>query len=147
MREPEMPRDAEPLDDVERLLARLEPIGPPPDRAARVLARTSRRARIRWGVSVVLATLAGVGAAALAAVSGYLTGQELVQSGAYALVQLALEDWEFVTSAPQDYFLALAEAVPWLGLLATAACVLAAYAVVRPLARAPQLFPASGGPV
>jgi ABC-type spermidine/putrescine transport system permease subunit I len=141
MREPEPPRAAEPLDDVERLLTRLAPVPPPPDLAARVLARTSRRARVRWGLWVALAALAGFGAAALAAVSGYLTGQEFVHSGAYALIQLGLEDGEFVTSAPQDYFLALAETVPWLGLLATAACVLAAYAVARPLARAPELFP------
>src|SRR3954470_24462544 len=88
------PRHGEPVDDVERLLARLEPLPPPPDLAARVLARTSRRAQVRWSLWVMLAALAGLAAAALAAVSGYLTGQELVQSGAYALVQLALEDWE-----------------------------------------------------
>src|SRR5919202_2522609 len=103
MREQNARYDAEPVDDVERLLARLEPVPPPPDLATRVLARTSRRARVRWGLWVTLAALAGLGAAALAAVSGYLTGQEFVQSGAYALVQLALEDGEFVTSAPQDY--------------------------------------------
>jgi hypothetical protein len=144
MRESDAPSGAEPLDDVERLLARLAPLPPPPDLAARVLARTSRRAGLRWGLWVTLAALAGLVAAALAAVSGYLTGQELVQSGAYALIQLALEDGDLVAAAPQDYLLALAETVPWLGLLATAACVLAAYAVARPLARAPRLFPTIG---
>jgi ABC-type spermidine/putrescine transport system permease subunit I len=143
MREPAPPPGAEPLDDVERLLVRLQPAAPPPDLAARVLARPSRRARVRWGLWVTLAALAGLVAAALAAVSGYLTGQEFVQSGAYALILLALEDWELVADAPQDYLLALAEAIPWLGLLATAACVLAAYAVARPLARAPRLFPSA----
>jgi hypothetical protein len=144
MREPEAPPGAEPLDDIERLLVRLDPIPPPPDLAARVLARTSRRARVRWGLWVTLAALAGLSAATLAAVSGYLTGQEFVQSGAYALFQLALEDGDLVAAAPQDYLLALAETIPWLGLLATAACVLAAYAVVRPLACAPRLYAATG---
>jgi ABC-type spermidine/putrescine transport system permease subunit I len=96
---------------------------------------------MRWGVWVTLAALAGLGTAMLAAVSGYLTGREFVQSGTYALIQLALEDWELVADAPQDYLLALAETVPWLGLLATTACVLAAYAVARPFTRAPQRFP------
>ena len=65
---------------------------------ARVLARTSRRARLRWGLWVTLAALAGLAAATLAAVSGYLTGQELVQSGAYALIQLAFEDRDLVAA-------------------------------------------------
>ncbi len=133
----------EPGDDVERLLARLEPIPPPPDLAARVLARTSRRVRMRWGLWVTLAVVVGVLAAALAAISGYVTGQELVHSGAYELVRLALEDQELVAAAPTEYLLALAEAVPWAGLLATLACIVAAYAVTRPLARAPELLPAS----
>jgi ABC-type spermidine/putrescine transport system permease subunit I len=145
MREQEARPNGEPSDDVERLLARLAPAPPPPDLAARILARTSRRARVRWGLWVVLAALAGLFAAGAAAVSGYLTGQELVQSGAYALVQVALDDWELVADAPQDYLLALAETVPWLGLLATAACVLAAYGAARPLARAPELFPRASG--
>src|SRR5581483_4149730 len=144
LNDPKAPLGAEPLDDIERLLARLEPVAPPPDLAARVLARTSRRARLRWGVWVTLAALAGLGAGILAAVCGYLTGQELVQSGAYPLIQLALEDRELVAAAPQDYLLALAETVPWLGLVATLACVLAAYAAARPLARAPQLYPTAG---
>src|SRR5438045_2996783 len=134
---------AEPADDVERLLARLDPAPPPPDLAARVLARTSRRAR--WSLWATLAALAGLAAAALAAVSGYLTGREIVQSGAYALLQLALEDWVLVTDAPQDYLLALAETVPWLSLLATAACVLVASAVARALARPPRLVPTTAG--
>ncbi|HLH26617.1 MAG TPA: hypothetical protein VK066_29190 [Chloroflexota bacterium] len=141
MREPTRP-DAAPRDDVERLLARLDAT-PPPDLAARVLARTTRRARMRWGLWVMLAALAGLCAAALAAISGYLTGQELVQSGAYALVLLALEDWELVADAPQDYLLLLVETIPWLGLLATTACVLAAYVAARLLARAPGLFPSA----
>ena len=43
-----------------------------------------------------------------------------------------------MTTAPGDYLLAVAEAVPWGGLGATLACVAAAYAVTRPLARAPE---------
>jgi ABC-type spermidine/putrescine transport system permease subunit I len=143
MRERDARPDA-PADDVERLFARLAPVAPPSDLAARVLARTSRRQRVRWGLWVTLGALGGVLAAALAAVSGYLTGRELVESGAYALIRVALEDWDLVAAAPQDYLLALAETVPWIGLLATLGCVLAAYAVARPLARAPELFPATG---
>ena len=47
------------------------------DLASRILARTSGRARVRWGLWVMLAVGAGLTAALLAAVSGYLTGQEL----------------------------------------------------------------------
>lgn len=125
----------EPADDIERLLERLAPVAPPPALQARILARTTRRAPARWGWWVGLGVAAGLLAAVLAAVSGYRTGQELVQSGAFALVAFALEDWELVTAAPQEYLLALVEAVPWAGLLATAACILAAYVATRPLAR------------
>jgi hypothetical protein len=130
-------------DDVDRLFARLESPAPPPDLALRILARTSRRARVRWGLWVGLAVSVGLVAAVLAAVSGYLTGQELVRSGALDLLRLALEDGELVSTAPGDYLLVLVETLPWGGLLATLACVVAAYAVTRPLARAPQLLAAS----
>jgi len=131
-------RPAEPPDDVDRLFARLEPIAPPTDLAPRILARTSGHARMRWWLWVTLAVGAGLIAALLAAVSGYLTGQEFVQSGAYELLRLGLEDGELVTTAPGDYLLAVGEAIPWGGLVATLACVAAAYAVTRPLARAPE---------
>src|SRR5581483_10453187 len=51
--------------------------------------------------------------------------------------------WGAGEAAPGDYLLALAEAVPWGGLLATVACVVAAYAVTRPLARATARLAAS----
>jgi ABC-type spermidine/putrescine transport system permease subunit I len=130
-------------DDVERLLARLEPVAPPPDFAARVLARTTRRARVRWGFWVVLAVVAGLAVAALAAVSGYLAGRELVESGAYDLVRLGAEDWELVSSAPGEYFQVLAEALPWASLAATLACIVAAYLVAQLLTRAPALYRAT----
>jgi hypothetical protein len=138
MRQRDDRRPAEPPDDVDRLFARLESPTPPPDLAFRILARTSGRARVRWGLWVMLAVGAGLVAALLAAVSGYLTGREFVQSGAYELLRLGLEDGELVTTAPGDYLPAVAEAVPWSGLAATLACVGAAYAVTRPLARAPE---------
>jgi hypothetical protein len=143
MRERERWADAGSADDVERLLVRLEPVAPPPTLQTRILAQTTQQARVRWGVWVGLAVIAGVLATGLAAVSGYLTGQEFVQSGAYALIGLALQDWELVTAAPQEYALAVAEAVPWGGLLATLACVVAAYAATRPLARAAELLAAT----
>ena len=130
-------------DDVERLLAQLEPVPPPPDLPTRVFVRTTRRARVRWGVWVALAVSVGVLTATLAAVSGYLAGRELVQSGAYDLVRLLLEDWELVALAPAEYGLALAEVVPWTSLLAMLASIAAAYAATRPLARAAALFPTS----
>jgi len=134
---------AEPPDDVDRLFARLAPVSPPEDLMPRILARTSQRTRLRWGLWVALTVVVGLAATLLAAVSGYLTGQELVRSGAYELLRLALEDGELVRAAPGDYLLALAEAVPWGGLLATVACVVAAYAVTRPLARATARLAAS----
>ena len=134
-------RDAWPSDDVERLLARLEAVAPPPDLATRVLARTTRRAAP--GLWVVLAVVAGLAAAALAAVSGYLAGRELVDSGAYDLVRLGAEDWELVTTAPGEYFQALAEALPWASLAATLACILAAYLIAQLLTRAPALYRAT----
>jgi ABC-type spermidine/putrescine transport system permease subunit I len=136
-------RDAWPSDDVERLLARLEPVVPPPDLTTRVLTRTTRRAHVRWGLWVVLAVVAGLAAAALAAVSGYLAGRELVESGAYDLVRLGAEDWELVTTSPGEYFQALAEALPWASLVATLACIVAAYLVAQLLTRAPALYRAT----
>src|SRR5207248_9195692 len=134
-------RDAWPSGDVDRLLARLEAVAPPPDLATRVLARTTRRAAP--GLWVVLAVVAGLAAAALAAVSGYLAGRELVDSGAYDLVRLGAEDWELVTTAPGEYFQALAEALPWASLAATLACILAAYLIAQLLTRAPALYRAT----
>jgi hypothetical protein len=139
---PEPPADgrpAQPPDDVDRLFARLEPASPPPDLVNHVLARTSGRERVRLGGWIVLAVSVGLLTALLAAVSGYLTGREFVQSGAYELLRLGLEDGELVTTAPGDYLLAVAEAVPWGGLVATIACVAVAYAVTRPLARVPGM--------
>jgi hypothetical protein len=122
----------QPADDVERLLARLEPVSPPPDLATRVLARTTRGAGGRRWTLVALGV--GLLAAGLAAANGYAAGHAFVQSGAYELLRLAVEDWELVAAAPTDYLLALAEAVPWRNLVVSLACVAAAYAVARPLA-------------
>jgi hypothetical protein len=139
------PRLEEPADDVERLLVRLEPVPPAPHLTARVLAHTTRRARLRWGLWVGLAVGVGLLTAVVAAISGYFAGQEFVRSGAYDLVGLALEDWDLVAAAPGEYLLALAGAVPWASALATLASVAAAYAVTRPLARASALLRAATG--
>jgi hypothetical protein len=138
MSEYEQTSRSAPEDDVERLLARLEPVAPPPDLATRVLARTSRRGSPRWWLWVSLALGVGAVTAILAAISGYLTGQEFVRSGAYELMRLAVEEWDLVEAAPDEYALALAETVPWSGLLATLACILAAVAVTRPLLHTPD---------
>ncbi len=122
----------QPTDDVERLLARLEPVTPPPELATRVLACTTRSPGVRrW---TLVALVVGLLAAGLAAASGYATGHAFVQSGAYELLRLAIEDWDLVAAAPTDYLLALAEAIPWHSLVVSLACVAAACAVARPLA-------------
>jgi hypothetical protein len=136
-----------PEDDVERLLARLEPMSPPASLQARVLSRTTRREPGLWTPWLVLATGLGFVTALLGTLSGYWTGQELVRSGAFDLLRLAMEDWELVQAAPSEYLLALAETVPWPGLLATLVCVAVAYALTRPLSRVENLAgPPAGQP-
>jgi len=124
---------APPTDDVERLLARLEPPPIPAGLAGRVLARTTRERRARSGSRLPLAVLGGLLAAVFAALSGYWTGRELVASGAFELLRLVLEERELVLVAPADFLLALAQTVPWLGLLATLLCIVAAYLMARPM--------------
>lgn len=126
------------FDDVERLLARLEAPPPPPRLTERVLARTTRARRADAPARLWLALVGGLLAAALAAASGYAAGRELVHSGALELLRLGLEERDLFLSAPQDYLLALAEALPWGWLVATALSVAGACLAAWPLGRAPR---------
>ena len=133
-----LPHRPDAFDDVERLLARLESPSPPPRLAERVLGRTTRAPRARTPARLWLALAGGLLAAVLAAASGYAAGRELVHSGALELLRLGLEERDLFLGAPQDYLLALAEALPWGWLAATALSIAGACLAAWPLGRAPR---------
>ncbi|MBX5493320.1 MAG: hypothetical protein IRZ14_19390 [Chloroflexi bacterium] len=126
------------FDDIERLLARLEPPPVPPGLGARVLAYTIRAPRREWSLGLVVALLGGLLAVLVAAASGYAAGRELVHAGALELLRLGLEERELIVAAPGDYLLALAEALPWGWLAATLLSVGAVFLAARPLGRGVQ---------
>jgi len=121
----------EPMDDVDRLMARLEPIEPPADLVPRVLTQVQpqRRATWQWAFAS-LATLALLGLAAFA------LGQELGTSGTLDLLSTLLLDWEPAAIAPTEYALAVVESLPWFHLIGVTAMLVAVYACSRLLRQA-----------
>jgi hypothetical protein len=108
------------LDDVDRLLARLEPIAPPADFARRVAAATAgeraRAVRRRRGQWLAL----DAAAIALLAIVSLWLGVELQETGALDLIGLALIDGGAMQAGVDAILDALLRALPWpqLGLLA-----------------------------
>ncbi len=120
----------EPEDDLDRLFGRLEPVEPPPDLVARVLAGTTARAPGRrelvWGLLDLAALLA------LAVLSVSL-GTALAESGGIELARAGLANFELLADAPGDFLLALAETLPWLQVAAVAVDLAIVYALSRVL--------------
>lgn len=109
-----MDDERDPRDATETLLARLEGVEPPEDFVARVLARARRSEAARWPRWQRILFGAGyLAALALLAVLAFLTGAELEHTGLRDLVSLAIHDWSVVSGAPDVYFRAVREAVPW----------------------------------
>jgi hypothetical protein len=123
------PRDAEPLDDVDRLFLRLEPLPPPADFGARVAALTTagpsaaRRRRWLWWA------FDAVAAAVLLALSINF-GMALYEAGTLDILALIFE-----VGAMGDTLDALVDSLP-LGRLAALALNLAVVLVLSRLALA-----------
>src|ERR671914_509462 len=92
------------LDDIDRLFARLDRVPPPPDLAARVVARTQAqtRATVAWPW-----LLAGVTAMAVLGVAGYLAGQTLAATDGLDIIEALLGDYGLLVAAPDDVLAAL----------------------------------------
>lgn len=104
----------EPLDDLDRLFARLQAVNPPPDLVARAMAEaTVREARRRLWITIPGYVLLLVAVLAIS----YAFGRALATTGAGDLVSLAVLDPGAFASAPADYALALADTISW-GLVA-----------------------------
>src|SRR5690242_2065337 len=104
----------EPVDDLDRLFARMHPVNPPRDLVARAMAEAkAREARRRLWITIpgYLALLVAV-----LAIS-YAFGRALATTGAGDLVSLAVLDPGTFASAPADYALALVDTISW-GLVA-----------------------------
>jgi hypothetical protein len=129
-----------PLDDVDRLFARLAQLPPPRDFSSRVLlaVRPQRltRAQVIWAVADLAALVA------LAAVA-FVTGQTLVGGGLIALLAAVASDTEVLQAAPADTLVAIVQAVPWLELVGLGLALLIVVACTRRLSR---LLAGANGP-
>ena|SRR2546425_7130047 len=114
MRDPKQPRNAEELDDVDHLFARLERAAVPDDLTARVLASTvertnaTTRAVLAW--PWLVAGLAALGALTIA---GYQLGASLAASDGLDVVAAVFGDIGLFATAPGDVLAALGEVIPW----------------------------------
>jgi hypothetical protein len=112
------------MDDVERLLGRLDRASPPAELTARVLARTigrEQRPRVAWPWCVAgLVALIGL------VLTGYLLGASLASSDGLDVLEGVATDLSLLGVAPGDVLAALGEVVPWplVGLAALSAGVL-----------------------
>ncbi|MGH2354129.1 MAG: hypothetical protein ACRDJN_21195 [Chloroflexota bacterium] len=114
------PPDEEPLDDVDRVYARLAPLPPPRSFTADVMlavraaqaAPAYQPSRRPW-----LWVLAELAALVVLALLAFLAGQAFVGGGALDLLGALADNAEVVGAMPAVTLLALAEAFPWIELL------------------------------
>ena len=114
MRDPKQPRNAEELDDVDHLFARLERAAVPDDLTARVLASTVERANAT--TRAVLAwpwLVAGLAALGALTIAGYQLGASLAASDGLDVVAAVFGDVGLFATAPGDVLAALGEVIPW----------------------------------
>src|SRR5438270_12573900 len=119
MRDPKQPRNAEELDDVDHLFARLERAAVPDDLTARVLASTVERTNATRAVLAWPWMVAGLAALGVLTIAGYQLGANLAATHSLELIAAILGDVGLVATAPDDVWAALGEVIPWT-LLATA---------------------------
>lgn len=123
----------EPLDEIDRLYARLPSVEPPPDFVAAVMARVGdpaaaatpapipAAARVAWSPSATVAWLAlQLLGALLVGLAAYWLGHAFWTTGAYDLLALLREDADLFGEARDTYLTALLETLPWLQLGAVA---------------------------
>lgn len=121
MRDPNQPRNAEELDDVDHLFARLERAAVPDDLTARVLASTVERTNATTTITTtttraVLAwpwLVAGLAALGALTIAGYQLGASLAASDGLDVVAAVLGDIGLFATAPGDVLAALGEVIPW----------------------------------
>jgi hypothetical protein len=125
----------QPLDDIDRLFARLERAAVPADFTARVAARTVPPPAVVWPWA-----FAGLLAVVLLGVAGYLAGVSLASSSGLDVIELLLGDTSLLATAPGDVLAALGEVMPWqLVALAGASAVLLVSAAGRVFFRSPAV--------
>lgn len=135
---PELIPAPEPLDDLDRLFARLERAEVPADLTARVLASTvgqpaASRASLIWPWMLV-----GLASLALLVLTGYWLGASLAASDGLEIIEAVLGDVSLLASAPGDVLAALGEVVPLgLVLLAGLSAAVLIWAGGHVVARAP----------
>ncbi|HET6318534.1 MAG TPA: hypothetical protein VFG86_18930 [Chloroflexota bacterium] len=125
----------EPVDDIDRLFARLERAAAPANFSAQVLARTVGRPRTvlawRW-------LIAGILAMALLGMAGYLAGASLASSDGLEVLEMLVGDAGLLTTAPGDVLAAIGEMMPWrVVALAGASAALLIWAAGRVISRSP----------
>ena len=120
-------------DDVDRLFARLESLPAPRSLVANVLLAT----RLQRPLTIRTLIWAGAEVVALVALAliAFAAGQAMVGGGALALLAAAFTNADVVFVAPADVLLAIAEAIPWIELLALAAGGVVVALLTRGLAR------------
>ncbi|MBI1800350.1 MAG: hypothetical protein HY259_06885 [Chloroflexi bacterium] len=124
----------EPLDDLDRLYARLQWADPKPNLTDRVLARIRRAQRIQHiSTLATLVTLLALGLFA------YALGRGLTFSGTLDFLEALVSNLDLLTDEADDFLSALVDALPLLEIAAVlggAACVwLASHALPRLLTR------------
>jgi hypothetical protein len=134
------PHHSDPLDDIDRLFARLEHAPVPEDLTARVLTSTiaktsSSQAALAWPWMV-----AGLAALCVLVVAGYQLGVTLASSDGFELLGAIFDDVGLLLTAPGDVVAALGEVVPWslVGLAGLSAALLI-LASGRVVSRVPSL--------
>ncbi|MBI3967417.1 MAG: hypothetical protein HY329_17420 [Chloroflexi bacterium] len=109
-------------DDVDRLLARLEPVVPPAGLGDAIWTRLQRERRYAW-----LWALGYLVALMLVAVGGLLVGWGA--EGALTVVRST--SWDALARAPLQHLLALLESMPWVSVSGAAAGLIAAFLCAR----------------
>jgi hypothetical protein len=140
-------REGEAPDDVDRAFARLVPLPPPRTFAADVLRSVRGQvpesvARLGWGEAVWAA--GGVFALVAVLVLAFLAAQAFVWGGASDLLAISLAG-EALGGGRGDAFLALADAFPWIEVLALGASLALLATCTRRLSRALADPPAAEG--
>lgn len=104
----------EPMDDVDRLFARLDRPAAPPDLTARVLARTVHAAPAPVQDTRLWPwVLAAFAAIALLAFSGYEIGVLMASSDGLDVLTAVTGDLSIWSLAPGDALAAVVEVIPW----------------------------------
>lgn len=135
-----------PLDDVDRVFARLAQLPPPRDLAANVAfavrAYRPSRSQLTWAAAELVAVL-------MLGLFGFIAGQTLVGGGTLELLGALAGESSILQLMPAEATLALLETLPWIELCAVGLAALAVAWCTRRLTRAlgepVRRLPSAGG--